>query len=173
MRLVLDNPDLRAIPGNLRRLGGQAGNEAEQVQRYLPGDVRRYRLGDAGLSARVRQPVSGSGRAAGRAVTGRRAEPGVPEQVIPMRMRGKPCHNGLAQLAKVVREGGHFAAEYPGVDEQRASPAVHDNGHATCDIRLIARAPGSIPIKTSPLVYLRPIEWTTWSSRGGARCARS
>ena len=26
--------------------------------------------------------------------------------MIPMRMRRKPCHNGLAQLAKVVREGG-------------------------------------------------------------------
>ena len=33
MRLMLDNPDLRAIPGNLRHLGGQAGNEAKQVPR--------------------------------------------------------------------------------------------------------------------------------------------
>jgi hypothetical protein len=35
MRLMLDDPDLRAIPRKLRGLGGQAGNEAEQVQRYL------------------------------------------------------------------------------------------------------------------------------------------
>ena len=42
MRLVLDNPDVRAIPGNPRSSGGQAGNEAEQVPRYLLGDVRRY-----------------------------------------------------------------------------------------------------------------------------------
>src|SRR6201999_2163659 len=41
MRLMLDDPDLRAVPGNPRRFGGQAGHEAEQVQRYLPGDVRR------------------------------------------------------------------------------------------------------------------------------------
>ena len=41
MRLMLDNPDLRAIPRNLRSLGGQTGNEAEQLQRYLLGDVRR------------------------------------------------------------------------------------------------------------------------------------
>jgi hypothetical protein len=117
MRLMLDNPDLRAIPRNLRRLGGQAGNEAEQVQQYLLGDVRRYQLGgDAGLHTRIRQPpISDSGRAASRAVMGRCAEPGVPEQVIPMRMRREPCHNGLTQLAKVVREGGHFVAEYPGV----------------------------------------------------------
>ena len=75
MRLMLDDPDLRAIPGNPRQLGGQASNQAGQVQRYLPGDVRRYPLGDAGLPTRVRQLISGSGRAAGRAVTGRRAEP--------------------------------------------------------------------------------------------------
>jgi len=137
MRLMLDNPDLRAIPRNLRHLGGQAGNEAEQVQRYLLDDVRRYPLGDAGLPTRVRQQISDSGRAAGRAVTGRRAEPGVPEQVIPVRMRRKPCHNGLAQLAKVVREGGHFVALHPGVDEQHASPAVHDNGVALAELALV------------------------------------
>jgi hypothetical protein len=68
MRLMLDNPDSRAIPRNLRHLGGQAGNEAEQVQRYLLGDVRRYQRGDAGLRTRAREPISDSGRAAGRAV---------------------------------------------------------------------------------------------------------
>jgi hypothetical protein len=137
VRLMLDNPNLRALPGNPRRLGGQAGDEAEQVQRYLLDDVRRYQVGDAGLRTRVRQPISDSGRAAGRAVTGRRAEPGVPEQVIPMRMRGKPGHNGLAQLAKVVREGGHFVAEYPRVDEQHAGPALYDNGVALAELALV------------------------------------
>src|SRR6202046_2943098 len=77
MRLMLDNPDVRAIPGNPRSFGGQAGNEAKQVPRYLPGDVRRYPLGDAILPARVRQLISDSGRAAGRAVTRRRPAPGV------------------------------------------------------------------------------------------------
>jgi hypothetical protein len=137
MRLMLDDPDLRAIPRNLRSFGGQAGNEAEQIERDLLGDVRRYQRGDAGLRTRVRQPNSDSGRAAGRAVTRRRAEPGVPEQVIPMRMRRKPCHNGLAQLAKVVREAGHFVALHPGVDEQHASPAAHDNGVALAELALV------------------------------------
>jgi len=54
-----------------------------------------------------------------------------------MRMRRKPGHNGLAQLAKVVREGGHFVAEHPGVDEQHASPAVHDNGVALAELALV------------------------------------
>src|SRR6516225_4546587 len=137
VRLMLDDPDLRAIPRDPRGPGGQAGYEAEQVQRYLLDDVRRYPPGDAGLPARVRQLNSDNVRAAGRAVTRRRAEPGVPEQVIPMRMRRKPGHNGLAQLAKVVREGGHFVAEYPGVDEQHTGPALHDNSVALAELALV------------------------------------
>jgi hypothetical protein len=43
-------------------------------------------------------------------------------------MRREACHNGLAQLGQVAREAGHFVACYPGVDEQHASPALHDNG---------------------------------------------
>jgi len=54
-----------------------------------------------------------------------------------MRMGRKPCHHGLAQLAKVVREGGHFIAEHPGVDEQHASPALHDNGVALAELALV------------------------------------
>jgi hypothetical protein len=39
VRLMLDDPDLGAIPRNLCRLGGQASDETQQVQRYL--DFRR------------------------------------------------------------------------------------------------------------------------------------
>ena len=65
------------------------------------------------FAVRVRQPIADSGRAAGRAVTRRLAELGVPEQVIPMRMRREARHNGLAQLAKVVREAGHLVRPVP------------------------------------------------------------
>jgi len=43
-------------------------------------------------------------------------------------MRREACHNGLARLAKVVREAGHLGASYPGVDEQHAGSALYDNG---------------------------------------------
>jgi hypothetical protein len=43
-------------------------------------------------------------------------------------MRREACHNGLAQLVKVVRKADHFGAAYSGVDEQHAGPALHDNG---------------------------------------------
>src|SRR5205814_10056122 len=56
VRSVLDDPDLRAVPRNARSFGGQAGNTAEQVQRYLLDDVRRYQLRNTCLRARVRQP---------------------------------------------------------------------------------------------------------------------
>ena len=54
-----------------------------------------------------------------------------------MRMRGEACHNGLARIGQVVRESGHFVAEHPGVDEQHASPAVHDNGVALAELALV------------------------------------
>ena len=54
-----------------------------------------------------------------------------------MRMRREACHNGLARIGQVVREGGHFVAVHPGVDEQHASPAVHDNGVALAELALV------------------------------------
>jgi hypothetical protein len=78
-------------------------------------------------------------RAAGCTVTGRFAELGVPEQVIPMWMRREPCHNGLAQLTKVIRDGDHFVARYPGVDEQYASLALHDNGVTFNELALVGQ----------------------------------
>jgi hypothetical protein len=41
MRRMLNYPDVRAIPRNLRSSGGQTGDEAERVQRYVLGDFWR------------------------------------------------------------------------------------------------------------------------------------
>ena len=54
-----------------------------------------------------------------------------------MRMRREPCHNGLARIGQVVREGGHFVALHPGVDEQHAGPTLHDNGVALAELALV------------------------------------
>ena len=54
-----------------------------------------------------------------------------------MRMGREACHNGLAQLAKVVCEAGDFGAGHPGVDEQHASAALHDNGVALAELALV------------------------------------
>jgi hypothetical protein len=52
-------------------------------------------------------------------------------------MGRKPGHDGLAQLAEFVGEVGHFVPEHPGVDEQYASPALHDNGVALAELALV------------------------------------
>ena len=95
-------------------LSRQAGDEAEQVQRDLVGDLRWQRFSNLVLPVAVRQQITHEGRAARCGVARRFAEVGVPEHVIPIRMRRETCHNGLPQLANVVREAGHFVARYPG-----------------------------------------------------------
>ena len=126
VRLVLDDPDLRTIPGDLRRICWKAGYEAEQVQRHLLGDAD-------GLRDRIhptRQPIPGSVRAASRGIAGRFPQPRIPQQVIPVRMGREACHNGLAGIGQVVREAGQFVTVDAGVDEQHATPALHDDGVA-------------------------------------------
>ena len=78
MRLMLDNADLGAIPRDLRRPGGQAGNEAEQVQRHLLGDAGSLRY----LRNPARQLISGSGGAAA------------------------PCRNGAPRRSGRAKAGG-------------------------------------------------------------------
>ena len=54
-----------------------------------------------------------------------------------MRMRREACHNGLARIGQVVRKAGHFVAVHPGVDQQHARPAVHDNGVTLAELALV------------------------------------
>src|SRR5262245_4328099 len=138
MRLMLDNPDLGTVPRNPCSFSGQPGNAAEHVvQWYLFGDVGRKHPGNAGFPTCVRQHTSDSSRAAGRTVTGRCAEPGVPQQVVPVRMRREARYNGLARICQVVCEAEHFGAPYPGVDKQHAGASLHDNGVALAEVALM------------------------------------
>jgi hypothetical protein len=52
-------------------------------------------------------------------------------------MRREARHSGLARIGQVVREAGQFVAVDPGVDEQHASPAPHDNGVALAELALM------------------------------------
>ena len=65
-----------------------------------------------------------------------------------MRMRREACHNGLTRIGQVVREGGHFVAVHPRVDEQHASPAVHDNGVALAEFALWISTPSATCLST-------------------------
>ena len=54
-------------------------------------------------------------------------------------MRREACHDGLAQLAKVVREADHFGASDPGVDEQHTGPALHGDGVVLEQLALVGQ----------------------------------
>jgi hypothetical protein len=92
---------------------------------------------DAGLRIRVGQLVPDRCRAAGRAVPRGRAEPGVPEQVVPVRVRGEARHHGVARIGQVVGEAGQFMVLHSGVDEQHAGAALHDDGVALHELALV------------------------------------
>jgi hypothetical protein len=54
-----------------------------------------------------------------------------------MRMRRETCHNGLPQIRQVAYKTGHFVLVHPGVDEQHASLALHDDGVALTELALV------------------------------------
>jgi hypothetical protein len=54
-----------------------------------------------------------------------------------MRMRREACHDAVPQFSQVAHETGHFVLVYPGVDEQHASPALHDNRIALTELALV------------------------------------
>src|SRR5258708_9539537 len=78
MRLMLDNPDLRAIPRNPRSFGGETGNEAKQAPRNLLRDVPPYPPRQAFPAMPPPQPLSCNSRSTRQSVLGARAEPPQP-----------------------------------------------------------------------------------------------
>jgi hypothetical protein len=68
--LMLDDPDRGAVPGQVRRTGGQTGDEAEEVERDLRCVFRRQGFGNTVLPVRGRQEILDVSRAAGRSVPG-------------------------------------------------------------------------------------------------------
>ena len=54
-----------------------------------------------------------------------------------MWMRREARHDGQAQLLQVARETGHLVVVDSGVDEQRAVPALHDDGVALHEPALV------------------------------------
>jgi hypothetical protein len=54
-----------------------------------------------------------------------------------MRMRREAGHNGLTRIGKILREADQFVPLHPGVDEQHANPALHDNGVTLTELALV------------------------------------
>ena len=63
-----------------------------------------------------------------------------------MGMRREAGHDGLALLVEVVSDGDHLVFRDPGVDQQRAGLALHDNGVALDELALVdEHALGNLP----------------------------
>ena len=52
-------------------------------------------------------------------------------------MRREARHDGLARIGQVGREGGQLVVVHPGVDEQHAGRALHDDGVALAELALV------------------------------------
>ena len=134
---VLDDPDRRPVPRQLRRPGRKAVDEAQQVQGHLPVDLGGQVLGDPRHGVRVGRLTPCSGRAAPGAVAGRRAEPRVPEEVVPVRVCREAQHHAPRRVTQVVGQAVQLGAGDAGVDEQHAVRALHHHGVALHELALV------------------------------------
>ena len=125
---VFDDLDFRSVPGDPLCSGGQAGDAAVKVQWRLVGDLGWEPRRGARLPVRGRPHLLHDGRTARCRVARRFTEVGVPQHVVPIRMRREARYHRLAKFANVVREASHLRARDPGVDDQHAGLALHDGG---------------------------------------------
>ncbi|MET3903298.1 hypothetical protein ABIE35_001862 [Paenarthrobacter sp. 4246] len=57
--------------------------------------------------------------------------------MVPVGVRGEAGHNALAQLAEVIRDGGHFVDRNAWVDQQDTVPALHHRAVALDEFALM------------------------------------
>ena len=100
---------------------GQRGDEPDQLERDVRRTLRRHRL----------RPLSGSSGSVGGGrggVARHVAEPGMPEQVVPVGMGGEPGDHRNAELVQVIRELVQLGAIDAGIDEDQPLLPAHHNG---------------------------------------------
>ena len=118
VRLMLD--DLARHGSAVR---GQRGEEPDQLERDARRALRRHRL----------RPLSGfTGRlgAFGGGVARHVAEPGMPEQVVPVGMGGEPSDHGNAELVHVIGELVQIGPVDAGIDQDQPTLRAHHGGIA-------------------------------------------
>lgn len=91
----------------------------------------------------------------------------MPQHVVPIGMRGEACHDGLAQLAKVVREGRHFAAGDARVDEQHTVRALDDSAIALDELALVNQKTGFRQAQPTGIRWLLPARVVTLFDQAG------
>jgi hypothetical protein len=115
VRLMLDD-----LAGHGCPVRGQRGEEPDQVEGNARRALRRHRL----------RPLSGFTRslgAVGGGVARHVAEPGMPEQVVPVGMGGEPGDHWNAEPAHVIGQLVKIGAVDAGIDQDQPTlPAHHD-----------------------------------------------
>jgi hypothetical protein len=137
MRPMLHDPHLGAGPRNPCGPGGKAGELAEQLGRDVLCVLRRQRIGHPIPPVLIRAHSPNGRRARRGAVPRHVAEVGVPEHVVPVRMRRETGHDGLAQFPEVASQIGHLVGRDAGIDQQHAVPPPHDGRIALDELALV------------------------------------
>ena len=99
---------------------GQRGDQPDQLQRDARRALRRHRL-------RPLSGFTGSVSAGGGGVARHVAEPGMPEQVVPVGMGGEPGDHRNAEPVQVIGELVQIRTIDAGIDQDQPTlPAHHD-----------------------------------------------
>jgi hypothetical protein len=97
---------------------GQRGDERHQLERDARRALRRHRLRP--LPGFTGNLSGGSGRVARHV-----AEPGMPEQVVPVGMGGEPGDHRNAEPVQVIRELVQLGTLDAGIDQDQAILSAH------------------------------------------------
>lgn len=118
VRLMLDD-----LAGHTAAVRGQRGDERNQLERYARRTLRCHRL-------RPLSGLTGSVGAGGGGVARHVTEPGVPQQVVPVRMGGEPDDDRHAELVKVIGELVQLGTVDAGIDQDQPTVAAHHDAVA-------------------------------------------
>ena len=118
MRLMLDD-----LARHLCPVRGKRGEESDQLERDAFGALRRHRL-------RPLAGFTGELGACGGGVARDVTEPGMPEQVVPVGMRGEARDHRKTEPVQVIGELGQVGPVDPGIDQDHPIVTAYDDGIA-------------------------------------------
>ncbi len=117
VRLMLDD-----LARHRSTVHGQRGDQRDQVERDVgPALLRRPRLL---LLSGLTGNICGSGRRVARHV----AEPGMPEQVVPVGMGGEPGDHRNVELVDVIGQLAQLGAGDARIDQDQPIVGAHHDG---------------------------------------------
>ena len=143
------------VPGTGSTVRGHGSEQPDQLEGHARGALRRHRL----------RPLSGLARSPGVLVGGVAryvAEPGVPEQVVPVAVGGEPGDHRDAERLHVIGELVEIGTIDAGIDQDQPIVPAHRDGIAPHPLAL-----------TDPDAVGHLTQHGALSTRNGHRLTRS